>query len=297
MPRRFITLFVLTNDTSRPRQFKIRFKVAKALTAGVGVFTLLMAFVVYDYVKIKGHARGYYRLLRENASQRIELQDFSSKMRDMEEKLARLEVFDKKLRIIANIEEPRDYSHSEQVMGIGGGSSADTEDYFTTPGAKVDELVKQMSADLTQLEMKADSQESRFTELHEQLMDKSSFLAATPSIWPAKGWVTSRYGKRLSPFTGLSQMHSGVDIANRLGTTVVAPADGMVVRASRDANLGKTLTVKHGYGVETVYGHLSEINVKVGQKVKRGQQIAAVGNTGRSTGSHLHYAVSVDGVF
>ena len=106
MPRRFITLFILTNDTSRPRQLKIRMRLAKTLGAASAVFILLMAFCVYDYLRINWNSREYLRLLRENASQRIELQNFSSKLRDMEGQLARLELFDRKLRIMANIERP-----------------------------------------------------------------------------------------------------------------------------------------------------------------------------------------------
>src|SRR3990172_12140492 len=196
MPRRFITLFILTNDTSRPRQLKIRMRLAKTLGAASAVFILLMAFCVYDYLRINWNSREYLRLLRENASQRIELQNFSSKLRDMEGQLARLELFDRKLRIMANIERPGGPAPGEKLMGIGGGSSAETDDYLTTPGAKVDELVKQMRSDLTQLEKKASGQESSFTELHERLLDRSSFFASTPSIWPARGWGTSTLGQR-----------------------------------------------------------------------------------------------------
>jgi murein DD-endopeptidase MepM/ murein hydrolase activator NlpD len=92
-------------------------------------------------------------------------------------------------------------------------------------------------------------------------------------------------------------MHKGMDIANRVGTGVKAPADGIVVKVRRETNLGKMVTIKHGYGIRTVYGHLSKTKVRVGQKVKRGQQIAELGNTGRSTGPHLHYAVRVNGVY
>ncbi len=87
-----------------------------------------------------------------------------------------------------------------------------------------------------------------------------------------------------------------MDIANRHGSKVVAPADGIVVKVARERILGKTLTIKHGYGTKTIYGHLSKVLVRVGQKVKRGQKIAKIGNTGRSTGPHLHYAVKVNGV-
>ncbi|MBI5588504.1 MAG: M23 family metallopeptidase [Deltaproteobacteria bacterium] len=180
-------------------------------------------------------------------------------------------------------------------MGMGGDSSAE-ENYFSTPAAKKDELVKKMRDEITQLEEMAKSQESSFTELQEYLMKKSSFLAATPSIWPSRGWVTSAFGERISPFTGFPQMHRGLDIANRVGTPVVASAEGIVVHVGADTGLGKMVSISHGYGIKTSYGHLSEIKVRTGQKVKRGMEIGTMGNTGRSTGPHLHYEVSLNGV-
>ncbi|MFQ5442528.1 MAG: M23 family metallopeptidase [Thermodesulfobacteriota bacterium] len=294
---RYLTFFVLSNDTSRPRRLKLSLTAAKVLGACSVLSFLVLAFVVYDYTKIKANSREFFRLKKENAQQKIEIQDFSSKIRGLESQVARLDLFDKKLRIIANIEGPKKPAVTGQVKGIGGGSSMDVEDYLLTPGSKVDELVGQMRSDLTQLKLKADSQESRFAELQGQLLKKSGILAATPSIWPVRGWVTSTYGKRVSPFTGLTQNHRGIDIANRKGTPVVSTARGTVVRIARDANVGKFLVIRHGYGIKTIYGHLSKVNVRVGEKVKRRQKIASLGNTGRSTGSHLHYGVSVNGVF
>ncbi len=128
-------------------------------------------------------------------------------------------------------------------------------------------------------------------ELLTRLEGKSAQLASTPSIWPTTGWVTSPYGYRTSPFTGRRQFHSGLDIAAKFGTPVVAPATGRVVFAGRKGPMGKMVEIDHGYGISTAYGHLAEYFVKKGEFVERGQRIAAVGSTGRSTGPHLHYSV------
>ncbi|MEK7828495.1 MAG: M23 family metallopeptidase, partial [Deltaproteobacteria bacterium] len=104
------------------------------------------------------------------------------------------------------------------------------------------------------------------------------------------------FGYRISPFTGLRQMHEGLDIANAVGTPVFAPADGIVSKVDRENGLGKTISINHGYGIVTRYGHFSDIYVHVGKRVKRGEKVAAVGNTGRSTGPHLHYEVLVNGI-
>lgn len=295
MDKRYLTLFVLTNDASRSRQLKIPFRLLKGFGAASVFLFLVFSFVVFDYARLKTNYFSLATLKKENTAQRIELQTISGKIKDLEGQIAKLNIFDRKIRIIANISDPKNTASSEQLMGMGGDSSAE-ENYFSTPGAKKNELVKKMRDEITQLEEMARSQENSFTELQEYLMKKSSFLAATPSIWPARGWVTSTFGERISPFTGFPQMHSGLDIANRVGTQVIAPADGIVVKVGPDSGLGKMITISHGYGIKTTYGHLSETKVRSGQKVKRGMEIGTMGNTGRSTGPHLHYSVSLNGV-
>ncbi|MFQ5428023.1 MAG: M23 family metallopeptidase [Thermodesulfobacteriota bacterium] len=294
---RSLTVFFMTNDSQDPRRIKIKMGAARALGVGAVVLSIAMTFVFYDYIKLRGDSREFYRLKRENASQKIELQSFSSRIRDIESQMARLEIFDKKLRIIAHIDPDTKVVSNAGIKGMGGGSSAERADYLLTPGAKVDELVSQIRSDLTGLEINAGTMESSFTDLREGLMKKSTLLASTPSIRPVKGWITSAFGKRISPFTGLQHSHRGIDIANRLGTPVVATANGRVTKIGRDANVGRYINISHGYGIKTVYGHLSRTFVKTGQRVKRGQKIGSLGNTGRSTGAHLHYAVSVNGVF
>jgi murein DD-endopeptidase MepM/ murein hydrolase activator NlpD len=141
----------------------------------------------------------------------------------------------------------------------------------------------------------AESRQESLGGLVDGLRGKSRRLASTPSIWPTEGWVTSGYGQRTSPFTGRRQFHSGIDVASRSGMPVVAPARGRVVFAGKKGPLGRTLILDHGYGVRTTYGHNGKLHVKRGQEVERGEKIAVVGNSGRSTGPHLHYAVQVDG--
>jgi murein DD-endopeptidase MepM/ murein hydrolase activator NlpD len=127
------------------------------------------------------------------------------------------------------------------------------------------------------------------------LESKRRRLASSPSIWPTKGWLTSRYGYRTSPFTGREQFHAGLDIAGAKGTDVVVTARGKVAFAGKRGPLGNSLIVDHGYGVRTQYGHVDELFVKRGEDVQRGDKIASLGSSGRSTGPHLHYVVEVNG--
>jgi murein DD-endopeptidase MepM/ murein hydrolase activator NlpD len=123
----------------------------------------------------------------------------------------------------------------------------------------------------------------------------SDKLAITPSIWPAMGTVTSGFGWRTSPFGDGNELHAGLDIANTMGAPVVATADGQVVLSGWAGDYGNMVQIDHGNGVETIYGHNSQLAVSVGQNVKKGQVISYAGSTGKSTGPHVHYEVRENG--
>jgi murein DD-endopeptidase MepM/ murein hydrolase activator NlpD len=137
--------------------------------------------------------------------------------------------------------------------------------------------------------------ESRLTAARSDVDRRNALAAATPSIWPAHGWLSSSVGRRTDPITGGEDYHHGLDISADHGSPVYATADGTVVTASREGAYGNLVTIDHGYGLETRYGHLSKYDVKSGAKVKRGQIVGRVGATGRATGPHLHYEVRVNG--
>ena len=164
-------------------------------------------------------------------------------------------------------------------------SFADMEKYVSLV-LRINESIKQ-----SQLE------EQSSMDLWARLSEKTDILFSTPSITPTRGWFSSGFGYRLSPFTHKATMHNGVDIAARPGTSVVAAADGEVIFSGHDRRgYGNLISIDHGYGIVTRYGHNAKNKVHVGQKVKRGEVIALVGSTGRSTGPHLHYEIRRDGV-
>jgi murein DD-endopeptidase MepM/ murein hydrolase activator NlpD len=132
-------------------------------------------------------------------------------------------------------------------------------------------------------------------ELDQHLLDKESFLRSTPTLMPAQGHLTSGYGPRMSPYAGRIKMHEGLDVGAPIGTPIVSPADGIVTFSGPKPGFGNFVQIDHGYGVETIFGHASTLAVRKGQKVSRGDKIATVGNTGYSTGPHVHYEVRVNG--
>jgi murein DD-endopeptidase MepM/ murein hydrolase activator NlpD len=137
--------------------------------------------------------------------------------------------------------------------------------------------------------------ESHLTIVKKDVDQREALAAATPSIWPTHGWLSAGYGMRRDPFNGRPDFHSGLDISADKGRPVYATADGTVESAGRAGNYGNLLVVRHGFGIMTRYGHLSSFVAQPGQKVKKGELIAFVGATGRATGSHLHYEVTVNG--
>jgi murein DD-endopeptidase MepM/ murein hydrolase activator NlpD len=140
-----------------------------------------------------------------------------------------------------------------------------------------------------------ESLESRLVAVRGFVDRRNALAAATPSMWPANGWLTSTMGPRQDPLSGQADFHSGLDIAAESGTPVYATAGGTVVEAGRHASYGNLIVLDHGFGIQTRYGHLSKISVKPGDKVKRGDVIGKVGATGRATGTHLHYETLANG--
>lgn len=132
--------------------------------------------------------------------------------------------------------------------------------------------------------------------IDQKLLDRKTFLASTPTLMPSRGWITSYYGPRISPYSGRLKMHEGLDVGAKPGTPIFAPADGIVIYSGTKPGFGNTLSIDHGYGLETIYAHAKSLKVKKGKYLKRGDLIAEVGNTGYSTGPHLHYEIRINGI-
>lgn len=172
---------------------------------------------------------------------------------------------------------------------MGGGSAAGSPLGPITPGIGSPEDTFGLLRELLE------GLESRLRTVRSDVGKRNALAAATPSIWPAQGWLTSTVGNRQDPITGERDFHAGLDISADRGSAVYATADGKIVQAAYDGGYGNLVIIDHGYGLETRYGHLARYQVRVGDQVKRGDVVGLVGSTGRSTGSHLHYEVRVNG--
>jgi murein DD-endopeptidase MepM/ murein hydrolase activator NlpD len=243
---------------------------------------------------LQGSENELVKLRRDSKIRKIQVAKFEQQVKNFETQMARLERFEKKLRVITALENsPKSV---EKNWGVGGPYGLSTNSFRTAMDRGAASMVDRLSNGLDHLDRQAKIQSISFQELDDFFKNQKSFLSSTPSIWPTRGWVTSNFGFRKSPFTGLREKHEGWDIAARTGAPVRATADGVVVVEGREYGYGNLVEVDHGYGIVTRYGHNSKHLVKVGDRVKRGQVVSLVGNTGRSTGPHLHYEILLNGV-
>ncbi len=292
MEKDYFNILIFGHKTSKTRSFKIHRKTVKIGFYLIAFAFLSTTFFFCDYIQIKKKAFELNRLRQETQAQKSQIHFFSARIEDLERQLSKLKEFDRKIRILANLEKGQE---TTSLLGMGGPSPSDIRERLR---AEQDEkgLIEQMKGDVERLKSEALHREESLSELERLLQTKKEVLAHTPSIWPVMGWVTSGFGFRTNPFTGLTQMHEGIDISNRVGTPVVAPANGIISDIGSDWVHGKVLVISHGFGMITRYSHLNKVFVKVGQKVKRGEKIAEIGMSGKTTGPHLHYEVRLNGI-
>lgn len=298
MQKEDYTLVVFPGTSGSPKKYRLPKRFAKIGFMLSGV--LLVAFLGFSvhftqqYLKLQGNESELAELLKESKIRKIQVEKFAHQVKNFETEMARLERFEKKLRVITALENSP--KSAEKNWGVGGPYGLSTSSFNTSMGRGAANMVERLSNGLAHLDKQAKIQNISFQELDNFFKNQRSLLSSTPSIWPTRGWVTSGFGFRKSPFTGLREKHEGWDIAARSGSLVRATADGEVVVEGREYGYGNMVEIDHGYGVVTRYGHNSKHLVKVGDRVKRGQVISLVGSTGRSTGPHLHYEVLMKGV-
>jgi murein DD-endopeptidase MepM/ murein hydrolase activator NlpD len=294
----FYTIVLFPGATGSPKRVQIPGNWFKAIAYSALVLivsiTVSSVFLSQRYFQLAADGVELTELRRASKIRKIQVEKFAQQIKNFESEMTRLERFEKKLRVITSLE------NSPQAVaknwGLGGSYGLSTHSLTTSLAHEARSLADSLSNNLGHLTTQAKIQTISFQELDNFFKNQQSLLLATPSIWPTRGWVTSGFGFRKSPFTGLRERHEGWDIGARTGSAIRSTADGLVVVSGREHGYGKMVEIDHGYGLITRYGHNSKNLVEVGSRVKRGQIIALLGNTGRSTGPHLHYEVLMNGV-
>lgn len=296
--------FVILGSSGAPAKQVCTSKAAIRLF-GVAIiaFFVVIGYIVYDYYHLREttsqlQTREVYLTsqMEEIRLQRKQIQDFASEINALKAKLLALNNFEKKIRIIANIEESNEEGN---IFGVGGSVPEDLDAQIPLK-EKHNSLMRDMHEQIEQLSRASGSQQEEFESLLRSLEDQQNLLASTPAICPisrgVKSWVTSRFGYRKSPFTGRREFHKAFDIAARQGTPIIATADGVVTFSGKKGLYGNVIVIDHGHGMVTRFGHCSKLLKKRGEKVQRWETIALMGNTGRSTGPHVHYEVRLNGI-
>jgi len=316
------TVVVFRGSTAKPIRFSFSKKLLRRLLVCVGLVVLADLLVVSHYVIRTGEVWELAAFRTEAMSAREQTAAFSTAIDDLKKRLGAMNEVNQRLRVMLGIEVPKT---GDMANGRGGEEVPILEEGGTIPGGDErglsSDISKQVSdgnqehssaiglessrdtflaiasvkEGLERLSKQATVQERILDELSQAVEQRSSRWASTPSIWPVKGWVTSGFGPRISPFTEKPAWHDGLDIGAAPNTPVRAPAQGRITSIGYDPKLGNMVRVDHGFGVETLYGHLAKALVKEGQRVERGDVIALVGSSGLSTGPHLHYMVKLNG--
>jgi len=281
-PKR-LNVLIVPSDGSRPLRLKLGRWVVYTLliAAAIGVSTIAAA--VGDYVRMRGLVADPARLARQVAEQQALIESFRNRIGEI-----RLEVATWQ-NLHAKIWEPfgPDAGPARQTKGIGGASVAKSAERVGSRLSAIEEVDR--------LAETVDEEGQNLRALERLMARAGKALALMPSRWPVRGAVNSDFGSRLSPWTREAEFHSGLDISADRGTQVHAPAPGTVLFAGAQNEFGLTVILEHGHDIRSLYGHLSKLQVTQGQKVERGQVVALTGNTGKSSGPHLHYEIMVKG--
>ena len=294
-----LSLIILGDSGSKVRQIHLSRKQYIGWACVLTVFMAVLAYAFVDYIGLQWQVidksiveRRLAGRNEEVANQRLQIQNFAQVINSLKERIVALEKFEKRVRILANIDAP---GNKSPLFGVGGSTPEDLNVSLAL-NQNHKKLIKEMHQQIKQLKEASQSQENTFAQLIRRLEEQKNMLAHTPAIRPSQGLVTSAFAYRQSPFNGKREFHKGLDIANQLGTPIVATADGTIAFAGDDGSFGTVVVIDHGYGLNTRYAHLEKCAKNRGDLVHRGDTVGYMGNTGRSTGPHVHYEVHLNGV-
>jgi murein DD-endopeptidase MepM/ murein hydrolase activator NlpD len=281
MAKKFYTIMVVPHAAAKFRRIKLSKNFVLVSSVFVGALVVAGLLFPHFFLKATQMRASLENLALENAELRKANQKVDASLADLRGKLQEFETKASKFALMVGVEDA-----NSQPLAAGGSSF----DLRSLPQAASQSIIE---GEIGTLKERSGALDDSFRVLDMAFQKQALLLSSTPSIFPVRGLMGNGYGWRRDPFTGMRDFHQGLDLVAPPGTKVVAPADGIVTRVGPAGGFGNSVFVSHGYGIMTRFGHLMAPMVKVGQRVKRGDVIATVGSTGRSTGPHLHYEVLV----
>lgn len=279
-----LSVFIVP-DSGRIRQYSLSKTLTLFLAATFCIYTGASLVFSFDFFSRKVEAHRVDSLAKENRFLTVKLAMITDSIDSLHGEISSL--VDKE-RAIRTIYELPEIDQQQRELGIGGPDLL--PNYADDSPSRA--AAFQSEADVVRLLALSSFEKEQFNNIYLRLLEKKSDLDHTPSISPTHGYLIRGFGIKVDPFTGEQRQHAGLDISNRIGTPVVVTANGKVAYEGFQSGLGNTLIIDHGNGFQTVYGHLSQFKVRIGEQVSRGELIGLIGNTGYSTGPHLHYEVT-----
>ena len=291
MSKRRWTVVFVPHGSEPSKIIEVSYRLVKFAVGGAAMAVALALLVGYATVSRTTDLTRTARLEKENQRLALQLGELHGRLTTLADTISRISQTDSRIRTLANLD-PID--PQVQAAGIGGPVLA-SRPALPNASATV-RRSEEIRVDLNALIRRANLLASSFAEAKDSLASHSQRLAATPSIMPTQGWLSSAFSSmRSHPILHIARPHEGIDVTAPLGSPIEAPAAGVVTDAGWESGYGNTVTINHGYGIVTKFAHASKLLVKSGQRVSRGEKIALVGNTGLATGPHLHYEVHVNG--
>jgi len=307
LAKKAYTILIVSQKAAKVKKFILSPLTLKIGAAVLGLAIILSGFIIYDYLNNKKKVAELQALRAETKSRQEEIRGFMEKISILEEELNKLKEMEKQvemdLREVNELQKTRNVSPKALKKKTSNVPKEKIKETASIRGEEISilekersQLVSRLHQDLLELRKDAFQREQNLREFQEFLQSQKSILLATPCLWPVLGRITSGFGDtRLSYTSGGTRPHKGIDISAPPGTPVGAAADGVVTFAGRESEYGRLVCIDHGHGFSTMYGHLKELRVQAGDKVRKGQAIGTVGLSGNSTGPHLHYEVRIHG--
>lgn len=266
----------------------------------LGISAVLLASIslmlTYNYQHMRAETRDHYVLLNQHRLQQEQILFLAKQTRDLEDEVQSLRELDRTIRDmmrLAPAASTASLSAGDEFLMLAD-LDAQSREVVASRGS-LSATILQTESSLQRLRDDITDSQSSFKTLETAIVAQQARQAATPSIWPTSGRITSGYGYRSDPFGGSRQFHTGIDIGAPRGTPIYATANGVVQFSGYQGGYGYVVYINHGYGFTTVYAHMHRIVARSGQRVTKGQLIGYAGSTGRSTGPHLHYEVRLNG--
>ena len=282
--RKKFTFMIVPNSTGKIRQFTISYRTLASLVSGSIATVLVLGFFssqfFYSSQNLNSVSKELAALKDENISQKNQITYFLSKSQEVEDRIERLSELERKVL---------------EIVNIGGGNEEEVSSLVSRSDYRDFSIWDMDQVDIDYIDNIISGQSEDIESLISGIENQLQTLEAIPNLRPAPGRISSPFGERISPVTRRTEFHRGIDIANSTNTDIIASAAGVVTFSGYNGSYGNMVLIAHGNGYSTIYAHNHENKVEVGDRVQKGELIAKMGSTGRSTGPHVHFEIRKGG--